>query len=220
MKKNWTQTKTAAFDKDNAIKMNDIARTVFAPIYPVIAKNAIAATGITRKRCIDLGSGPAMLAMAMAQAAPEMEVVAFDFSEDSRAIAMDNIAQAHLADRVITAAGDVHAMPFEDNYADLIVSRGSMFFWKDLSAAFAEIYRILSPGGATYIGGGFGSLELREQVIREMAIVNPEWDCYAKKKTDDGSHARFQEMFTNLGCRKYQIIDDDTGFWIMLSKPA
>jgi ubiquinone/menaquinone biosynthesis C-methylase UbiE len=220
MKKNWTQTKTAAFDRDNAIKMNTIARTVFAPIYPVIAKNAIAASGITRKRCVDLGSGPAMLAIAMAQTAPEMDVLAFDFSEDSRAIAMDNIARAGLENRITTAAGDVHAMPFEDNYADLIVSRGSMFFWKDLSAAFGEIYRILAPGGATYIGGGFGSLELRDQVIRDMAKVNPEWDCYAKKKTDDGSHARFQEMFASLGCHKYQIIDDDTGFWILLFKPA
>ena len=220
MEKNWTQTKKPTFDKKGAVKMDQIAKTVFRPIYPVIAKNALDVTGICRGRCLDLGSGPGMLAMAMAQEAPLMEVIAFDFSENSRQIAMDNITRAHLTDRIVTMAGDVHAIPYEDNHVDLIVSRGSMFFWKDLKNAFREIYRVLSPGGATYIGGGFGSQELKEQVIRDMAELDPTWDCYAKKKTGNDGIRRFQELFMELGCSTYQIIDDETGFWIVLSKPA
>ena len=220
MEKNWTQTKTATFDKENALKMNHIAKTVFAPIYPVIARNAMAVTGKSEGVCLDLGSGPAMLSISMAKEAPKMKVIAFDFSEDSHRIAMDNINEEKLAQRIVTATGDVHAIPFEDNYADLIVSRGSMFFWTDLKDAFREIYRVLSPGGATYIGGGFGSLALKEHVIREMAKVNPEWDCYAKKKSDDDGIKRFQEMFLELGCTTYKIIDDETGLWIVLFKPA
>ena len=220
MEKNWTQTKKPTFDKKGAVKMDQIAKTVFRPIYPVIAKNALDVTGICRGRCLDLGSGPGMLAMAMAQEAPLMEVIAFDFSENSRQIAMDNITRAHLTDRIVTMAGDVHAIPYEDNHVDLIVSRGSMFFWKDLKKAFREIYRVLSPGGATYIGGGFGSQELKEQVIRDMAELDPTWDCYAKKKTGNDGIRRFQELFMELGCSTYQIIDDETGFWIVLSKPA
>jgi ubiquinone/menaquinone biosynthesis C-methylase UbiE len=196
MEKNWTQTRQPTFNRDGALKMNDIAKTVFAPIYPVIARNALAATGIDRGICLDLGTGPGMLAMAMARETPQMEVIAFDFSTDSLQIAEDNIAEARLTRRIRTRAGDVHAMPFADNYADLIVSRGSMFFWKDLQEAFKEIHRVLAPGGATYIGGGFGSLELKEQVIAEFA-----------------------EMFAELGCQdSYRIIDDETGFWVVLTK--
>jgi SAM-dependent methyltransferase len=202
MQKNWTQTRNPSFDRNGALKMNEIAKTVFAPIYPVIARNGLAVTGVTRGVCLDLGSGPAMLAIAVAGEAPDMEIIAFDFSSDSREIA------------------DVHAMPFEDGYADLIVSRGSMFFWKDLKDAFREIYRVLAPGGATYIGGGFGSLELRDQVVAEMLKIDPTWDCYAKKKANDDDIRRFGEMFRELGCQSYQIIDDDTGFWVVLSKPG
>ena len=220
MGENWTRTRKPSFNKKGAIKMDQIAKTVFKPIYPVIARNAMTVTGISRGKCLDLGSGPGMLAMAMAQEAPQMEIIAFDFSEDSRQIAMDNITQAHLTDRIVTVTGDVHAMPFEDNHVDLIVSRGSMFFWKDLKDAFREIYRVLSPGGATYIGGGFGSHELKEQVIREMRELDPTWSCYANKKTDDDGIKRFQEMFLELNCSTYQIIDDETGFWIVLTKPA
>jgi len=198
--------------------MNEIAMTVFAPIYPVIAKNALIATEITRGVCLDVGSGPAMLAMAVAREAPEMDVVAFDFSNDSREIAMDNIRKAHLENRIRTAAGDVHAMPFEDGYADLIVSRGSMFFWENLKDAFREIYRVLSPRGATYIGGGFGSLELRERVISEMLKRDPQWDCYTKEKTGEDGVKRFEDMFGELGCDAYRIINDETGFWLVILK--
>lgn len=218
MTKNWTQTKDANFDKNSAIKMNHIAKTVFAPIYPVIARNALDITNITKGVCLDMGSGPGMLAIAVAQEAPELKVVAFDFSGDSRQIATENIMEAGLADRVSTAAGDVHAIPFADEYANLVVSRGSMFFWKDLKSAFKEIYRVLAPGGATYIGGGFGSLALKEQVIAEMLKVDPKWDCYAKKKSDEDGIRRFEKMFTELGCSNYKIIDDETGFWIVLLK--
>lgn len=219
MQKNWTQTTSPTFNRDNALKMNDIAKTVFAPIYPVIADNALAVTGINRGLCVDLGSGPAMLAMAVARRAPELEVVAFDFSADSLEIAMDNIREAQLDDRIRTASGDVHAMPFPDGYADLIVSRGSMFFWEDLEGAWREIRRILAPGGATYIGGGFGNLELREQVVGEMLKRNPAWDCYAKKKTGEDGKDRFARMFRKLGCEdEHRIIDDESGFWVVLRK--
>lgn len=198
--------------------MNEIAKTVFAPIYPVIAGNALAVTGIEKGVCLDLGSGPGMLAISMAIEAPGLDVVAFDFNENSRPMVVDNIFEAGLASRIRTISGDVHDMPYEDGSIDLIVSRGSMFFWKDLAGAFREIWRVLAPGGATYIGGGFGSLALRDQVIREMAVRDPEWKCYAKKMDDEGLE-RFKKMFTEIGCENhYRIIDDDTGMWVVLIK--
>lgn len=219
MEKNWTQTKKVNFNRNSAVSMDEIAKTVFAPIYPVIARNAIAETGVRRGLCLDLGSGPGMLAMAMAREASDLELAAFDFNEDARLIAEDNITEAGLSDRIRTTSGDVHAMPYEDGSINLIVSRGSMFFWDDLGGAFMEIWRVLAPGGAAYIGGGFGSPELREQVIREMAVRDPEWKCFARKMDDEGV-ARFRKMFADIGCTDhYRIIDDDTGMWVVLLKP-
>jgi ubiquinone/menaquinone biosynthesis C-methylase UbiE len=43
--------------------------------------------------------------------------------------ASKNIREAGLEGRITLICGDVHAMPFDDDYADLIISRGSMFFW-------------------------------------------------------------------------------------------
>ncbi len=219
MENNFTQTKKVTFDRNSAVSMNEIAKTVFAPIYPVIARNAISITGIEKGRCLDLGSGPGMLAIAMAVEAPGFEVVALDFNDDAHELAACNIAEAGLGDRIRTISGDVQNIPYEDGQIDLIVSRGSMFFWDDLAGAFRDIWRVLAPGGATYIGGGFGNLMLRDQVIREMAVRDPEWKCYAKKMDDEGL-TRFKKMFTEIGCEDYyRIIDDDTGMWVVLRKP-
>ena len=53
-----------------------------------------------------------------------------------------------------------------------------------------------------------------------MLKRDPTWDCYAKKKTDDEKIARFKEMFREIGCRTYQIINDETGFWLVFFKTA
>jgi len=218
MEENWTKPKNVRFNRKNALGMNELAKTVFAPVYPVIAKNAVAATGVSRGLGLELGCGPAMLSIAMARETSEMDLIALDFSDVSKYIAKVNIASEHLDNRIQTMTGDVHALPLDDGIVDLIFSRGSMFFWKDLKKAFKEIYRVLSPGGATYIGGGFGNHELREKVTDKMLKLNPQWSCYAKKKADNDHIKRFAIMFDEIECPSYRIINDESGFWIVLSK--
>ena len=48
-------------------------------------------------------------------------------------------------------------MPFPDDTVDLVVSRGSIFFWDDPAKGLSEVARVLRPGGKAYIGGGAGS---------------------------------------------------------------
>jgi ubiquinone/menaquinone biosynthesis C-methylase UbiE len=114
--------------KKGSGNMDEIAKTIFAPVYPVIADNIIRRFGITEGICIDPGSGPASLSIAVAEKT-DLDVIAFDYSEDMQEAASKNIREAGLEGRITLICGDVHAMPFDDDYADLIISRGSMFFW-------------------------------------------------------------------------------------------
>ena len=203
--------------KKGSGNMDEIAKTIFAPVYPVIAENIIRRFGITEGVCIDLGSGPASLAIAVAEKS-DLNVVAFDYSEDMQEAALKNIREAGLTEQITLTCGDVHAMPFDDDYADLIISRGSMFFWDDIHTAFKEIYRVLKPGGKTYIGGGFGNKELFESVSAEMIRKNPEWKEFSKKNMSDENIKRFKDMLVDIGVPDYDIIHGDEGFWIVISK--
>jgi SAM-dependent methyltransferase len=47
--------------------------------------------------------------------------------------------------------GDVAAMPFEDASFDLVVSTFSVHHWTDARGGFAEVARVLRPGGRALV---------------------------------------------------------------------
>ncbi|MBT8506908.1 methyltransferase [Methanomicrobiaceae archaeon CYW5] len=205
--------------KKGAGNMDEIAKTIFAPIYPVIARNIVDRFGIVSGVCVDIGSGPASLAIAIA-GLTDLAVIALDYSDEMHEAARRNIADAGLADRIELLCGDVHAIPLPDDSADLIISRGSMFFWDDIHTAFREIYRILKPGGKTCIGGGFGNAELFASVSAAMIKKFPEWEEKNKRHMSPENVARYRTMLEEIGVPHYEIIVGDGGFWIVISKSA
>jgi ubiquinone/menaquinone biosynthesis C-methylase UbiE len=205
--------KTAA----DARQYDTFANMDFARIYPVIANQILDRTGITEGTCLDIGSGPGSLALALATLS-ELKVTALDSSPEMYELAQKNIRMRGMEDRVIAVTGDVHAIPAPDASFHLVVSRGSYHFWNDLVVAFAEVSRVLRPGGMAYIGGGYGSSKIRDEVLssrKDRGIV------------DDPAHpvrTRFRKFRAGeieasieaAGISDYQIINDDTGFWIVI----
>lgn len=49
--------------------------------------------------------------------------------------------------------GDAEALPFDTDHFDRYVSCGSIEYWPDPGAAFAEAYRVLKPGGVMLMVG-------------------------------------------------------------------
>lgn len=48
--------------------------------------------------------------------------------------------------------GSVEAMPFEAGAFDAVTTTNTVYFWPDLAAAFAELRRVLRPGGRLAVG--------------------------------------------------------------------
>lgn len=204
------------FDREGAERMDRIAKTAFAPVYPVIAEQILDRCGIRSGRCLDVGSGPGSLGIALAQAS-DLAVTLLDSSPDMLEIARGNIRTAGLSGRISLLAGDVHDIPLPPDSADLVVSRGSVFFWEDLARAFSEIYRVLAPGGKTYIGGGFGTAELRDAITATMTKKNPDWKSFRDRNLGPDNRARIAGVLAGLGL-PHRFISDDSGFWIVMEK--
>ena len=143
-------------EEKKAREFDEIARTIFAPIYPILARIILEKIPIQQGICLDLGSGPGHFAIALSNQS-NFFTVALDFSSPAQRIAGENIRTAHLEKRVIPVQGDVHHLPFRDNSIDLVISRGSIFFWESPVDVFNEVHRILKPGCSSFIGGGFGT---------------------------------------------------------------
>jgi ubiquinone/menaquinone biosynthesis C-methylase UbiE len=193
-----------------------IAEHIFAPIYPVIATHIVEQSGIRQGICLDLGCGIASLGIAVAEIT-DMQVYGVDFSEKMCRLSQEKVYRHRLSGKVVPVHADVHMLPFRDNCADLIVSRSSVFFWKDLPAAFTEISRILASGGQAWIGGGFGTKELRKQISEKMIEMDPEWHTSSKKRLSPENLQAMQEAGKQTDV-PYRVVQDDSGFWVVLSK--
>ncbi len=212
-----TEESDDQFSGDGAGRMDAIAKGPFAPIYPVIARQAIEICGITAGRCIDIGSGPGHLAMALS-AVSDLEIDALDPSADMLRIAEQNIREAGLAGRVHPISGDVHDLPYDDDSVDLIVSRGSLFFWDDRARAFSEIWRVLRPGGRTFVGGGFGTAALKAEITAKMHEIDPEWEKKAAERLAPANRDAIRRDLERAGIPACEIRQDEAGFWIVMWK--
>lgn len=204
-------------DKKAALEMDEISKTLFAPIYPLIAEDIKSRHGVLKGNCIDLGSGPGALSISLARIT-DLHLYAVDQSRHAFSIATQNIEAARLENRITPIQSDISHMPFEDNFADLMVSRGSIFFWQDLSASFKEIYRVLKPGGKTHIGGGFGSPELKKKIFEEMAKKKDGFEERSKRRGSPETMKRIKDALDQTLAGKYQMTHSEKGFWIFITK--
>lgn len=191
-----------------------ISREVFAPLYPYYADRFLEQSGITAGRCLDVGCGGGDLGLAVANHS-DCSIVLLDQSPGMIRAASQNTAEKGLADRVLALSGDVHALPLRDGCVDLVVSRGSVMFWKDLPRAFAEIARVLAPQGRAFLGGGLGPAPIRKAICREMATRDPRWHKDSppppRPGTDPDRHAA---ALRAAGIVRFTITREETGHWI------
>ena len=201
-----------------AADFNEIAQTIFFPIYPVIAHQILKRADRDYGSCLDVGSGPGHLAIALATLS-DMQVFAMDNARPMLDIAEANVEKYHLGHRVRPVFGDVHAIPFEDKSMDLVTSRGSFYFWDNLTRGFAECMRVLRPGGMAYIGCGFGSARLRDDILPLMRKRDPAWEGNQQGWYNNCNPPIVRSALAAAGIREYDLIQDDSGYWVIFMKP-
>lgn len=204
----------------DAEEFDEIARTVFKNIYPFLAQQIKEDFSITRGICIDAGAGGGYLSIELAKIT-DMEIYALDIDPGAIKIAQRNIDKAQLSKKIKTVQGDVQKMPFSENFADLVVSRGSFPFWEDKVKAFKDIYRVLKPGGVAFIGGGMGRLlplEEREKIskIMEKEKIGPPENLAVTVK-------EMGEILRKAGIPRFEVSTDEgcpCGLWVNFQKPS
>jgi len=105
---------------------------------------------------VDLGSGSGGLGLALARAS-RSSVLLIDPDAKALSEGLDEARRSGVAGRVAAVVGRAECLPLADGSVDLVVSRGSIFFWSDPPAGLREVRRVLRAGCPAMIGGGFGS---------------------------------------------------------------
>lgn len=198
-----------------------IVRKVFTAIYPVIAQQILKQTGISKVRCLDVGCGTGHLGLAVAERS-ELEVTFFDQSPFMLSVTRENITARGLENRSRTLLGEMSYIPMPDCSANLAVNRGGVFFWNRPALAFAEIYRVLVPGGKAVLGAGFGTAALKKQIAHKECVREGhrgQWESTISRNGSRELVGKYECPLHEARIPDYEInLGVDTGFWITIRK--
>ena len=205
-----------------------IASTILAPVYGPLAEQIVSEFDLAEMEGIgiDVGGGYGNLAIELAKRSRQMHWINADINPKVISYVRQAVKEAGVEHLVSAQLVDVHEMPFSEGYADIIVSRGSFQFWIDGYIAFSEIYRVLKPGGAAFIGRGF-SENLPIDVAREIRAQQREKGSLPVYNVEEAA-VEFKEIMESVGIKEYRIRIPkpsgsegiNYGLWLKFHKPG
>jgi demethylmenaquinone methyltransferase/2-methoxy-6-polyprenyl-1,4-benzoquinol methylase len=97
---------------------------------------------------LDIGTGTGDLAIALVRcSAPDARVIGVDFTPEMLSIGRQKLARLGLSERIELREGDGGALDFPDNTFDACCSAFVVRNLADLEGSFAEMWRVVKPGG-------------------------------------------------------------------------
>lgn len=97
-------------------------------------------------RVLDVGCGGGANLRRLLRLCPHGRVWGIDCSEESVAFAR-RVNHRELERRCFVEQGSAGALPYADAAFDAVTAFETVYFWPDLPQAFAEVKRVLRPGG-------------------------------------------------------------------------
>lgn len=118
------------------------------------------------ERVVEVGYGPGGLVTALLDAGTD--VVGVDPSAEMRAMARRRNRAAVDDGRADLRTGTAEATGLDGGQADAVVAVNNVVMWSDLAAGFAELHRVLRPGGRMVVSWHGGTQPSR--MTRSMAL--------------------------------------------------
>jgi arsenite methyltransferase len=120
---------------------------------------------------LDLGSGAGFDAMIAARkVGPTGQVIGVDMTDAMLAKARANAERAG-AGHVEFRKGDIEALPVEDDSVDVALSNCVLNLASDKDRAFAEVYRVLKPGGRLAVSDMAWDSEPLAEVRKDLEAI-------------------------------------------------
>ncbi len=200
--------------------------------YPYVADDVLSLCKPRPGVWLDVGSGPGGLGLALAAHSPESVIVLLDPNREALEKALAATSGEGLQARLVTIIGSAEEMPLPDACVDLVVSRGSIFFWQDRAQGIREVWRVLRPGGEAMIGGGLGrsypAWARREFIRRQRESQRHKGPEAMRKFREARSRETFERLARDAGLNRFTVLgeggldednpDTGVGIWLEFSK--
>ena len=129
---------------------------------------------------LDIGCGGGRTLARRVRMAPKGIACGIDYSEDCVLWAERENRKAIDQGRAMILKSSVDALPFEKNTFDKAIAVETTYFWPDLVKNFAEVRRVLRPGGLflivneAYTSGAFRERNEELEKVGKMKLLAPD----------------------------------------------
>ena len=103
------------------------------------------------KAILDLATGTADLAIAMAKHNPQTHIIGLDISEKMLEIGKEKVKLQNLENQIELHHGDAASLPFEDARFDAVTVAFGVRNFEDLDKGLSEMHRVLKTNGQAVI---------------------------------------------------------------------
>lgn len=164
---------------------------------------------------VDLGSGGGLdVFLAAQKVGLSGRAIGIDMTEDMIQRARQNASQVDLTNVEFHLA-EIESMPLPNDSVDCVISNCVLNLVPDKAKAFAEIFRVLKPGGRLAVT----DLALKRELPPELAA---DFDAYVGCVAGAMSISDYELSLTTVGFDTAQIIDSgqDLNAYAALDKPS
>ncbi len=184
-------------------------------IYPFLIKDLkdIYQKDFDNRIIADIGCGPGFLIKELAKL-KFSQIYGIDISENMLVAAKKRIGAAK---KIALIKASAEGLPFEDNSLDIIISRGSVFFWEDKEKSYKELFRCIKPDGLILIGGGYG-ISTPDEIVDEIISYYKNLNSKDSKQKPKLNIDKTIELLNNIGGRANIVSKPKHGFWINWKK--
>ena len=199
--------------------------------YECVARDVVEICSPREGVWVDLGCGEGPLAFALAELSGSV-LVLVDPNREALARAVSKARELGLSWRTVPVYGQAESLPLADDSVDLVVSRGSIFFWEDRPTGLREVYRVLRPGGKAMLGGGLGNTyplwARREFIRRRREGARKQGGDALRSFQEVRSRDTFRHWAEEAGLASFEVVgeaalpEDDPntglGLWLIFEK--
>jgi ubiquinone/menaquinone biosynthesis C-methylase UbiE len=166
------------------------------PIKRVLGR--IRAQGVEQGVALDVGTGPGIFPIAIAENLPGMEFIAVDLSPAMIQQAQANARERGLEDRVHFQVGSAYTLPLKDRSVDLVLCVHTMHHLEEPLVFFNEAARVLKEGGKCVM------VDLRRDSPKPLALLfDLMWRLMIReKRARDGLWNSLKASLTIEECKR------------------
>jgi len=186
---------------------------LWGQVYPFLASVIMDDFGRHAGRVLEIGPFSGGLSVELARLYPGLDITIATWESDEVKYMENEVADAGLVDRIEVVKAGRDVFDFADEYFDLIICRGALFFLD--KRLLLESFRMLVKNGFAFIGGGYGRStpqHVIDAIHNESHVLN---QSLGKRWITRGILENLlRETALTDNCR----IEEEGGLWLIIRK--